>query len=171
MAASRFLTLAAGVWTWLSGTQASTGVADAGKIVALDDSGRLDASLMPVGVGADVVVLPATEAIAAGRLVNIYDAAGTTSVRLADASVPGKPADGFVLAAVASGASGPIYKEGTNTQLTGLTGGNDLYLSATTPGTVTAAPPTTGGQVIQRVGKALGTTAADFERGQPITIA
>lgn len=170
MPASKFLRLVNGVFTEVFGLQTSAGAADGGKIVALDDTGRLSSTMMPVGVGADTVSLPATENIAAGRYVNIYDAAGTTSVRLADASTPGKPADGFVLSAVTTGQQALVYKEGTNTQLTGLTGGADLFLSASTPGAATPTPPSTGGQIVQRVGKALGATSADFQRGEPVTL-
>lgn len=170
MPASTFLRRVGGALVEVFGLQTSAGAADGGKIIALDDTGRLSTTMLPVGVGADTVALPATEAIAAGRYVNIYDAAGTTSVRLADASTNGKPADGFVLAAVANGGTATVYKEGTNTQLTGLTGGADLYLSASTPGAATATPPSTNGQVVQRIGKALGATAADFQRDQPILL-
>lgn len=169
MPASKFLRLVNGAFAEVFGLQTSSGAADGGKIPALDDNGRLSTTMMPVGVGADTKALPATENIAAGRYVNIYDAAGTTSIRLADASTAGKPADGYVLEAVASGAVGLVYKEGSNNQLTGLTGGADLFLS-TTPGLATAAPPSTAGQVVQRIGKAMGTTEADFERGYPVTL-
>lgn len=169
MAALKFLRLVNGAFAEVFGLQSSSGAPDGGKIVALDDNGRLSTTMMPVGVGADTKLLPATEALTAGNYVNIYDASGTTSVRKADASTAGKPADGFVLESVGSGGTATVYKEGSNNQLTGLTGGADLFLS-TTPGLATATPPSSAGQVVQRIGKAMGATEADFERGYPVTL-
>lgn len=166
MAAKKFIRLIAGVLTEAFGVQASAGAGNAGDIVALDDTGKIDPSMMPTGVGADVVMLTATEALAAGDWINIYSA----GMRKADASTAGKPCDGFVLAAVSSGAVGAAYKEGTNTQVTGQTMGADVFLSAT-PGAGTHTPLSTAGNASQRIGKAVSTTAVDFERGQPITLA
>ena len=165
MAAKKFLRLVSGVFTEVFGVQTSAGASNAGDIVSLDDTGKIDASMMPVGIGADVVNLTATEALNAGDWVNIH--AG--GVRKADATTAGKEADGFVLAAVGSGATASVYKEGTNTQLTGLTLGATLYLS-TTPGLASATPPSANGNVLQRVGKAVSTTSADWERGEPVTL-
>lgn len=166
MAAKKFIRLVAGVLTEVFGVQSSAGAGNAGDIVALDDTGKIDPSMMPTGVGADVVVLTASEALSAGDHVNIYSG----GVRKADASTAAKEADGFVLAAVSNGAPASVYKEGTNTQLTGLTLGADLYLS-TTPGAVTATPPSAAGNIVQRIGKAVSTTSSDFERGAPVTLA
>ena len=166
MAAKKFIRLVAGVLTEVFGVQSSAGAGNAGDIVALDDTGKIDPTMMPTGVGADVVMLTATEALSAGNVVNIHSG----GVRKADASTAGKEADGFVLAGVTLGGSATVYKEGSNTQLSGLTLGADLYLS-TTPGAVTATPPTGAGNIVQRVGKAVSTTAADFERGAPVTLA
>jgi len=166
MAAKKFLRLVAGALTEVFGIQISTGASNAGDIVALDDTGRIDATMLPVGVGADVAVITASEALAAGAYVNIYSG----GVRNADATTAGKPVDGFVLTAVSSGASAQVYKEGTNTQLSGLTLGADMYLS-TTAGVATATPPSAAGNIVQRIGKAMSTTSADFERGAPVVLA
>jgi hypothetical protein len=150
--------------------QSSAGAADAGKIPGLDDSGRIDQSMMPVGVAADTKSLPATENLAGGDYVNIYDNAGTTSIRKADASAAnaGKKAHGFVLAPVTTGSNGTVYFEGANTALSGLTGGDDQFLSATTPGAVTSTPPITSGHILQRLGVATGATEINTEIGRPV---
>lgn len=151
--------------------QSSAGAADAGKIAGLDATGRLDQSMMPVGVAADTKSLPATENLAGGDYVNIYDNAGTTSIRKADASAAnaGKRAHGYVLVPVVSGSSGTVYFEGANTALSGLTGGEDQFLSATTPGAVTSTPPTTSGYLLQRLGVATGATEVNTEiDGRPV---
>lgn len=171
MAAKSFLRLVSGTLQRVFGTQVSAGGANAGDIVALDDTGRLDPSLLPVGVGADVTIAVASEALAAGDLVNIYDNAGVANARKADASNYDKRAVGFVLAGVVMGANASVYKEGSNTQLAGLTIGAEYYLSATTPGAVTLTPPSTLTQVVQQVGTAINATTLDFEPARPIILA
>lgn len=148
----------------------SAGAGDAAKIIALDSTGRIDNSMMPVGIGADTATIVASEALAAGDFVNIWDNATVVSVRKADASSAsaGKTADGFVLAAVSNAANATVYFEGSNTQLTGLTKGARYFLSGTTAGAVTTTAPTTSGHTVQYLGKAYSTTAITFEMGEPI---
>lgn len=140
------------------------------KTVKTDASGRLDPTVMPVGIGADTAVIVASEALAAGDLVNIWNSAGEAKARKADGSVAGKAAHGFVLAAVSSGAEATVYFEGTNTQCSGLTPG-DQFLSAAAAGTPTSAAPTAAGSVVQRVGFAISATALNFDAGTPIVLA
>lgn len=167
MAAKKFIRLVSGILTEVFGVQTSAGAGNAGDIVALDDTGRISTTMMPVGVGADTVSLTASESLAAGAWVNIYSG----GVRNADASGGNaKACDGFVLEAVSSGGSALVYKEGSNTQLSGLTLGADLWLSAT-PGVATSTPPSTATHIVQRIGKATGTTSADCERGAPVVLA
>lgn len=148
----------------------SAGAGDSGKVVALDAAGRIDTSMMPVGIGADTATITASEALAAGDLVNVWNDGGTPKVRKADASTAGKEAHGFVLAAVASSASAMVYFEGTNTQMTGLTAGTQ-YLSAATAGKTVSTAPTAAGNVVQRVGMATSATAMNFQSGDPIVLA
>lgn len=144
------------------------GAPSADKIPALDGNGRLDASMMPTGIGADTAVIQASEALAAGDLVNVHNSGGAR-VRKADASTVGKEAHGFVLAGVGSGANATVYFEGANGQVTGLTPGV-VYLS-TTPGLATNTVPTAPGNVVQRVGLATAATSLNFESSPPITLA
>ena len=168
--AQKFLRILAGAWAELEALVTSAGAGDAGKIPALDATGKLDNSLMPVGIGADSKILPASENLAAGDKVNIWNDGGTAKARKADATVAGKEANGFVLAAVTSGANATVYFDGTNTQLSGLTPGAVYYL-ATTAGGVTTTPPSGSGNVVQRVGRALSATELTFEPGEPVTLA
>lgn len=108
----------------------------------------------------------ATEAIFAGAFVNVIG----SSIRLADASDPAKPANGFVLAAIGSGATGDYLRIGENTQVTGATLGPQ-WLSATNPGQATAVAPTTAGQIKQYIGEANSATEISFEPDQPILLA
>lgn len=147
----------------------SAGAADAGKVVALDGSGRLDPSVLPVGIGADVGIVTASEALSAGDDVNIWNDAGAFKVRKADATTAGKESQGYVLAAVASGAPATVYFEGTNTAKSGLTPGPQFL--STTPGQVSGSAPTGSGNIVQRVGFAVSATAMNYQSGVPITLA
>lgn len=173
MAGDKYLSNVNGFPTEVAATQVSTGVANANDVVALDANGKIDISLLPTGIAADTAILPATEALAAGNWVNIYDSgSGTFSCRKADAAGGvAKMAHGFVLAAVASAANATIYFEGSNNQVTGMTPGN-VWLSATTPGLGTNTPPTGSGQIVQPLGTATGATVVNAEIGkQPIVLA
>lgn len=151
----------------LNAKSTSAGAGDAGKIPQLDGTGRLDASFLPVGIGADTNTATASEALSAGDFVNVYYSAGWFC-RKADAAT-NKPAHGFVLAAVANGATATIYAEGTNTQLSGLTSA-DQFLSVTTPGRTQATSPSASGQIIQHLGVAFSATAMNFQQSRPIEI-
>lgn len=165
------LHIVGGLPTEVPAVNASTGAADAGKLPELDSTGRLDSSMLPVGIGADTKVLPATENLAAGDFVNIYDAAGTASVRKADASAgQGKRAHGYVLAAVTSGQNATVYFEAANGQRTGLTAGLTYVLSNVAPGGVLplASAPSTAGHILQPLGVATSATEINVEIGDPI---
>ena len=153
-----------------SGLVESVGADDGGKIVALDTNGKLNESVMPVGIGADVKSLPASEDMSAGNFVNIWSDEGTIKVRKADAS-SNKTADGFVREAVTTGNNALVYLEGTNDELTGLTGGSFYFLSNSAAGAVMATAPTTSAHIVQKVGKALSATEISFEPSSPITLA
>lgn len=146
----------------------SAGAGDTGKLVALDASGRIDTTMMPVGIGADTQTITASEALAAGDFVNIWNSTGA-KVRKADATVAGKEAHGFVLAAVSSAAPATVYFEGTNTAVTGQTPGN-VFL-ATTAGTATTTAPSGTGNVVQRIGFATSATTINFQSQPPIMLA
>ena len=168
MAAKKFLRLVAGVLTEIAATVTSSGASSDGDLVALDSSGRLDNSVMPVGIGADTKTIAASEALAAGDWVNVWNSTGA-KVRKADATTAGKEAHGFVLAAVSSGANALVYFEGTNTQVTGQTPG-PVFLQ-TTAGTGGATIPSASGNVVQNLGVALSATEVNFERGTPVVLA
>jgi hypothetical protein len=153
----------------VAGLVVSAGAGDAGKIPQLDGTGRLDASLMPVGIGADTRSVIASEALSAGNLVNVWDNAGTLNARKADATTEGKEADGFVIAAFASSASAVVYFEGRITGLTGLTVGARYYMSDTA-GAVTETPVSGSGKVHQYIGKALTATEINFEPDDGVTL-
>lgn len=138
MAGDAFLVRDNGQTKQKAGTQTSAGAGNAGDIVALDATGRLDPSLMPVGFGADTITAPASEALVAGDFVNLHANAGALNVRKADNS-NGRPADGFVVAAVSATATATVYPlDSANTARSGLTPGTRYWLG--TAGGVTATP-------------------------------
>jgi len=165
-----FLTLIGNKISEFAGLVTSTGAADAGKIPALDSTGRLDTSVMPAGIGADTKAITASEALTAGDYVNIYDNAGTANCRKASAADATKPAHGYVLNNVSSAATATVYFEGPNTALTGLTSGTTYVLSAATPGGVVAqaSAPAADGNILQVVGVATAASEINTEIGQPI---
>lgn len=152
----------------LNAVAASAGAGDAAKVVQLDSSGRVDSSMMPVGIGADTAVITTSEAIASGDFVNIWNSSGA-KVRKADATVAGKEAHGFVLVGVGSGASATVYFEGTNTGVSGQTPG-PVFLG-TTAGLAVSAAPSGSGNVVQRIGFATSATSVNFQSGVPVTLA
>lgn len=168
MAAKKFLRLVNGVLTEIFGVQTSAGAGNAGDLVSLDDSGRIDNSMMPVGIGADTSTISASETLAAGDWVNVWNNSGA-KVRKADATTAGKEAHGFVLAAVTSGNPATVYFEGTNTQVSGQTPG-PVFLK-TTAGVGGPTVPSASGNVVQQIGVAVSATAVNFEPGVPVTLA
>lgn len=152
----------------LNAKASSAGAGDAGKIAQLDAAGRLDVTMMPVGMGDDTASITTSEALSAGDFVNIWNSTGAKA-RKADATVSGKEAHGFVLAAASSGAQATVYFEGTNTAVTGATPG-PVFL-ATTAGQATATAPSGSGNVIQRIGFAISATSINFQSNDPIVLA
>lgn len=167
MAAKKFLRLVAGAITEVLGVQASAGAANAGDIVSLDDTGRIDNSIMPVGIGADTQAITTSEALAAGDFVNIWNSTGAKA-RKADATVVGKEAHGFVLAGAGAAALATVYFEGTNTQVTAQVPG--VVFLQTTAGKAGATVPSAAGNVVQKLGIAVSATAINFEYSEPITL-
>ena len=161
--ANKYQTLESGKGQLKEATVSSTGVAEAGDIVALDTTGKLDPSLLPVGVGADVKIAEASENLSPGDYVNFWDDGGTEKVRLADNS-NGRDAHGFVIAAVTSGSNATVYFEGSNANLSGLTAGQRVYLGVTGDIITTPLDPVTdAGKIHQFLGVAVDATTVNTD--------
>lgn len=171
MAAKSFLRIVTGRITEIVATVISAGAGNDGDIVALDATGRLDTSVMPVGIGADTASITASENLSAGDFVNVWDSSGTIKVRKADATAAGKESDGFVLSSATSGNPALVYFEGTNTQLTSLTLGARYYLDSTAGAAVATTPPSASGNVVQYLGRAISATALSFEPSEGVILA
>ncbi|HEY9696746.1 MAG TPA: hypothetical protein V6D10_05755 [Trichocoleus sp.] len=170
MSTNKFLTFLGNGKTLATAIAASVGAGDANKIVATGSNGKLDSSFMPVGVGVSASQIVASEALSAGDFVNIWSNTGIRNVRKADAS-NNRPANGFVLAAVALSGTVTVYQQGENTALTGLGEGTIMFLSASNAGKASATAPTASGHIIQTLGYALSTTSILYEFDDPISIA
>jgi hypothetical protein len=143
-------------------TTVSTGVAEAGDVVALNASGQVDPSMLP---NVDSLTATSGEALTAGDIVYI-DAAG--EVVKASGASGGNEGQGYVLDSVATATAVTIYFEGRNTALSGLTVGARYFLSDTTAGGLTTTPPADTGELFQYIGRAVSATAIAFEPDRPI---
>ena len=171
MAGKTFLRQVTGRLTEIFGTQTSAGAGNAGDIVALDSSGKLDTTVFPTGIGAETASIVAGENLSAGDFIYVYDATGTPKVKKADATDPTKFAMGFVLGAFTSGNPATVYFTGINNQVSGMTDGVRQYLSITTPGGIQNAAPTGSGNIVQPLGVAISATELPSVLGEPITLA
>ncbi len=163
----------------VAATVVSLGSASAGDLVALDDNGKLDPSVLPSSGGSSATTATSSESLNAGDYVNLYNNSGTLTVRKALAQDTTKPVMGFVRQSYSSGATASIYADGDNDAIPlGTFAASDigkmLFLSPTTAGAVTTTPPSTAGQLIQPLGriKAVNTgssiVTADFDLGMEI---
>lgn len=170
--ANKYVSLVLGKLKEVAAIVSSAGAGDSGKIIALDTDGRINSSLMPVGIGADTKSILSSENLSAGDFVNVWLNSAVANVRKADATGAGegKKAHGFVLAAVTSPGAATVYFEGTNTQLTSLTPGATYFLS-TTPGQAVTTAPSATGNIQQAIGVAISATEINFEMGIPIEVA
>ena len=168
---NKFITLlTTGKQALISAITNSAGIADANKIVSTGTDGKLNISLFPAGVDVQAENAIASEALASGNWINIFDDAGVRKIRKADAA-NNRPANGFVLEGIASGESGIFYAAGINAQLSGLAPGATYFLSADTPGTLTNTMPSlTSGNFVQFLGYASSATSLRFEYDEPIYI-
>jgi hypothetical protein len=149
----------------------STGSTDAGRLISTGADGKIDPTLMPPGVAADTVLLPAMEALSAGNFIYIRIDGTTPKVAKASAAVGGTYACGFVLDTVNAGQNVLVYFEGRNTGLSGVIPGARYYLSDTTPGGVKTTPVTGAGKLHQFLGMGATTTSINTEMDDPILLA
>jgi hypothetical protein len=134
-------------------------------------TGIFDVTIPGGGGGGDTISAEASEGIAAGQFVAVFDDSGTPKCRVANASLgQGYQADGFCEDAFASGATATIFLPGSVNAAggTGLTAG-DVWLG--NDGYATSTPPTTAGYILQQIGVAESATSVAFEPQPDILIA
>lgn len=151
-----------------SSVQSSAGVADAEKIVALDNQGMIDESMLR---SSEVVELEASETLTAGDIINIWDDGGTPKVRKATNTGIATKAMGFVRDGIASESTGKVYFEGKVTGLADLTPGKEYFLGVAGAIVDNSALPSTTSSIVQKLGKAYSANAFTFEVQQMIILA
>jgi len=151
---------------------------NAGQIEQLQSGDTLDAAVSEV----DVVSLTNNNASPIVIGAPVYtDVASGVDLAQADASATIEVLGLVQAVSIAAAASGFIQTDGvlaaTTTQWDavagttgGLTPGAIYYLSEATPGILTETAPTTGGQFVVRVGKAISTTEMEISISQPIKL-
>jgi hypothetical protein len=150
-----------------SGVTTGGTAGQSGEIPQLDSTGRLDSTVMPVGIGGDTYSGTAAEGLTAGDFVSIQS---DGQVVRASAASGGRDAIGFVLASVTASNAVTVYLEGRNTSLTGLTAGSRYYLSDSSPGGFTATPVAGAGKRHQFLGVAVTSTSLSFEGDDGIAL-
>ena len=160
---AKYLANSSGKLTEVHSINVSAGAGDANKIIETDASGKLDVSFLPVGIGAEVSVMPSSENFAGGDWLNIYNNTGVANARKADATTNTKPCDGFTLSAVTSPANVTVYGlSQKNTAVTGYTVAADYWLG-TTAGLAVTTAPSAAGNIVQLLGKPISATAMILE--------
>lgn len=148
---------------------ATGGAGNENKIAALDATGRLDPTMLPTGLGAETVIVPAFGTLAASNLVNLFNDAGTIKARQADNSSAATFANGFVLNPYTAGQDATVYFGGLVSGLAGLTPG--IAFLHNVPGASHHVVTTTSGAIVQKVGLAINATTLYFEPKEPILLA
>src|SRR5271170_6754700 len=148
---------------------ASTGPAAAGVPIVTNANGLLDTSLIGIGSSAT-----AGQNMNAGQLVNLYNQSGTLYAQLASAQNTGTApsgdpypvqAQGFANVSTFTGTALTVNFFGTfkyvdgNSEFTSSNIGDEVYLSAITPGGVTLTPPAA---LEQAVGYVVGFTSPNI---------
>lgn len=159
--ADKYIALINGVEQEVEATLTGGTSTQAGDIVALDANGRLDISVMPTGITADVYIGNAFESLVSNNPFVYIKSDGT--VANASASSGGNPTIGFVNTNYSANASATVYFEGRVTGLSGLTIGARYYLSDSVPGGLTATPVVGTGKLHQYLGRAISATSLSFE--------
>lgn len=129
------------------------------KPIVLNTNGELE-QLQPGDFIGEVDQVSLTNSDAAPAAIGeVFYIFGASSVKKARADAVGTT-DAFYFAtqAIASAAVGFFQSDGVLAGFVGLTPGATYFLSQTTAGAITTTAPTTAGQFVVRLGKALSTT-------------
>ena len=131
MALPRYLTLTPTGQHKLSNDfiNSSTGATDADKPIATNAAGELDASFLPVGVGAETLDFVAGVQISSNQFVNIYyDGVSQYLLQKANSNYSDRWAHGFIRQGVAIGETAVVYFSGVIDDFTGLVPNQPIFL-------------------------------------------
>lgn len=146
----------------IASNNSSSGPGDANKIVSLNAAGEIDSTMIP---SLEVLNLPTSETLAAGDYIYIN---GSGEATLASAASGGNAAIGYVKVAAVHPTTVDVYFDGLNTALSGLTVGDQYFLSDTTPGGITDTAPVGSNKIIESLGWAINATTIQTNFTAPI---
>lgn len=141
-------------------------VLNAGEIQQLQAGDTLGGPVAEV----DLIALTNSDAAstAIGDVMYIFGADAVKKAK-ADAAATAE-AFYFATAVITSAATGNFQSAGVLAGMSGLTPGATYYLSQTTAGLMTVTPPSTVGQYVVRLGKALSATEFEIRVERPILL-
>jgi hypothetical protein len=146
-----------GVLTEREAAASSAGAGDAGEIVALNGSGKIDSTMLDIGD--EDYTMTAGEAISAGDLISIIEDTGAKVVKADATNGTARRAMGYAPSSIADAADGTVrLGNGVITGLSGLTIGARYYLSKTAGDVTDDVSSFSGGDIIQPVGYAKSAT-------------
>lgn len=141
-----------------------------GTIVTFSDVVDPDVPQVIEVVTVGFQTITTTDTLAAGDFVNVYNSGSGDRVRKAIATGFASQAHGFVLAGASIGTGADVYFSGLNSSVSGVSPGSQ-YLSASIAGTATVIPPSTSGNIVQRIGVGTSSTSIYFDSSEPILLA
>lgn len=111
------------------------------------------------------LIVTAAQTLSYGQMINLFTNGDALGARLASASDPSTHCDGFcnVASGIMVGTSGEIILSSGTVNISGLTPGQQYYLSQT-PGAIQGSPVVTAGTINQYLGKAIDKTTLYFDR-------
>ncbi len=144
--------------------------------IKTNGDGKIDATLLPLETGLNTVTVPTSVDLVAGDFVSFLLDAGTVKVRKASNSGHSTIADGYVREDGTTGSTVTVYLTGVNdcwaTPKDFVVGAS--YYLGTTGDPILPGPgsfPSSPGNVIQFLGRAVGSNALAFEEDRPIVLA
>ena len=136
-----------------------------GNLIKTDADDKINESYMPIGIGAEIEIMPSLDALTGSIFVNIYFDDTVRKCRKASAADTGKKVWGWVLESVDAAANASVRFDEIVTGLTNLEIGKDYYLSDTVPGTIVVDSPITTDHYSQKIGSAVSETKLLFNPG------
>lgn len=164
MAVDKYLYLNAGVPT----TKSAATTATANAIVGLDATGKINANMMPNGVGVEAKSVVASGNIAQWDIVNVFLDVATLKARKADPGTNKYHACAYAPAAILDTETGNVYTSGWVTGT--FVPGTIYYLDDDPIGTVSATAPSVAGGIVQQVGVGVSETELEFRPQQHYTL-
>lgn len=167
MANQKFITVESGNKRLKTATSVSVGLTDAGKVMCLDETGKISDTLLPDSVGLNTYSAITSVVLTPYQMVAVFNNAGVPNLKLADASTVGCEAIGYVKEGFNIGDVATVFLEGSFSY-TGATVGQSYFLSDTVAGDVTSVAPINSGSFYQFVGRCYDLGKIRYEQSDDI---